>query len=226
MQALVRRAFTLACVAGLALAWAPFAGAEPAAVAVDAAAPEATAQVATGPATDPATASPASDAAVPPSAPDAPAGAAAAPPAPSIADLPVDETTYENTTNCINLREIRNHIVLDDRNLVFELRRGRYVLSQLRQRCEFLRQRDTIALNTTGGGSQLCALDQVSVLEPNLGVGRAVGAIDSVGGFAVIGRCFLGPFEEITKEQLAAMRDAMKARQRDSGSFWDWIKGE
>lgn len=216
MQALVRRTVSAACVAGLALAWASLAVAQPAGESPPAATPVATAPAA------PAAGTPSPE---PGSQPAPPAGAGGPPAPPSIADLPVDESTYENTSNCINLRDIRNHVVLDDRNLVFELRRGRYVLSQLRQRCEFLRQRDTIALRTTGGGAQLCALDEVSVLEPNLNVGRAVGSIDSLGGFAVIGRCFLGPFEEITKEQLAAMRDAMKARQRDSGSFWDWMKG-
>ena len=155
-----------------------------------------------------------------------PAPATAAPAPPTIVDLPVEESTYENTENCISMREIRNHIVLDDRHIVFELRRGRYVLSQFKQRCEYLRQQDTIALHAVGGGSRLCALDQVSVLESNLNVGRAVGGFENIGGFTVIGRCFLGPFEEITKEQLASLRDAVRARQRDDDGLWDWISGD
>jgi hypothetical protein len=155
-----------------------------------------------------------------------PATATAAPAPPTIVDLPVDESTYENTENCISMRDIRNHIVLDDRHIVFELRRGRYVLSQFKQRCEYLRQQDTIALHAVGGGSRLCALDQVSVLESNMHVGRAVGGFDNIGGFMVIGRCFLGPFEEITKEQLGGLRDAVRARQGDDDGLWDWITGD
>ncbi len=168
--------------------------------------------------------------------PDAPSGAAAgaapaptpqaAPPPPTIIDLPTAETTYADAEPCISMREIRNHIALDDRHIVFELRRGRYVLSQFRQRCEYLRQQDTIALHAVGGGSRLCAMDQVSVLESNPHVGRSVGGYGDIGGFTVIGRCFLGPFEEITREQLAGLRDAMKTRQRDDAGFWDWIRGK
>jgi hypothetical protein len=176
-----------------------------------------------------ASAAPPSSATAPATAPaPAPATAppTAAPAPPTIVDLPVDESTYENTENCISMREIRNHIVLDDRHIVFELRRGRYVLSQFKQRCEYLRQQDTIALHAVGGGSRLCALDQVSVLESNMHVGRAVGGFDNIGGFMVIGRCFLGPFEEITKEQLGGLRDAVRARQGDDDGLWDWITGD
>jgi hypothetical protein len=176
-----------------------------------------------------ASAAPPSSATAPATAPaPAPATAppTAAPAPPTIVDLPVDESTYENTENCISMREIRNHIVLDDRHIVFELRRGRYVLSQFKQRCEYLRQQDTIALHAVGGGSRLCALDQVSVLESNMHVGRAVGGFDNIGGFMVIGRCFLGPFEEITKDQLGGLRDAVRARQGDDDGLWDWITGD
>ena len=131
----------------------------------------------------------------------APADATEPSAARSVVDLPTDEATYGSAQSCINLRSIRGHTILDGGHIVFHLPRGRYMLSQLQPRCSALRRNDVIQLNP-GSIARLCALDKVSVL------GAAFGS----GGLQVIDTCFLGAFEEISKEQLHALKDSVRVR--------------
>ena len=176
--------------AGAALSWYAMACAEPAATATPPAAAEAASAAA-------AEAAPAT-----PSAPATPAGPAA-PPAPitpataaSIVDEPVNESDYAESRNCVSLTDIKRTVVIDGRHIALVLRRG-YVLNQLRQICADLDDDSIISFGANG--TQLCDLDRLDVID------RA-----SRGRF---GSCFLGRFETISAEQLAALkRSARDAR--------------
>ena len=137
-----------------------------------------------------------------PSAPVTPA-APAAPPAritpataASIVDEPVNESDYAESRNCVSLTDIKRTVVIDGRHIALVLRRG-YVLNQLRQICADLDDDSIISFGANG--TQLCDLDRLEVID------RA-----SRGHF---GSCFLGRFETISAEQLAALkRSARDAR--------------
>ena len=126
---------------------------------------------------------------------NAPTGASEPSSVGSVVDLPTDEAAYADVQSCISMRAIRSHTILDSGHIVFHLPRGRYVLSQLKPRCSSLRNGDVIRLNPSSI-ARLCALDKVEVL------GDARGP----GGLQVIATCALGAFEEISREQLLALK--------------------
>ncbi len=130
--------------------------------------------------------------------------AAASEPSPvgSVVDLPTDEAVYGNSQSCISMSAIRSHTILDGGHIVFHLPRGRYMLSQLKPRCASLRKNDVIQLNPTST-ARLCALDKV----------EALGGAPGRGGFQVIDTCVLGPFEEISREQLLALKNELQSRR-------------
>ena len=112
----------------------------------------------------------------------------------SIAEQPVNENDYIDAGNCIVLSDVKETIIIDSRHIVFELRHGKFVLNQLRQACLNLSQ-DSLLLFEHQGMS-LCNLDRLDVRD------RSVAGVE--------GSCNLGRFEEISKAQMAALKEAAR----------------
>ena len=112
----------------------------------------------------------------------------------SIAEQPVNENDYIDAGNCIVLSDVKETIIIDSRHIVFELRRGKFVLNQLRQACVNLHQ-DSLLLFEHQGMS-LCNLDRLDVRD------RSVAGVN--------GSCSLGRFEEISKAQMVALKEAAR----------------
>ncbi len=110
-----------------------------------------------------------------------------------------DQEDYGEMERCIPVRSIRNSEVLDDRHVVFELPSKTYYLVQFRHTCHQLRRGTTIAYEPRG--SQLCRLDDIHAINSF--------SIGSVGP-----PCSIPGFYEVTAEQVALLRDTLKAEKQ------------
>lgn len=112
----------------------------------------------------------------------------------------VDEETYGDAPRCIAVRRIRGSTVLDGRHVALQVSRNSYYLVQFRSRCPQLERNSTISYETRTG--QLCALDSIR-------------AMISFGGGPRMGPpCQIPGFQEVTREQLAAIGEELRERRR------------
>jgi hypothetical protein len=109
-----------------------------------------------------------------------------------------DPEGYGAMERCISVRSIRGSQVLDDRHVVFELPSKTYYLVQFRHTCHQLRRNSTITYEPRG--SQLCRLDDIRAI--NLSSGP-MGPPCSIPGFY-----------EVTAEQVALLRETLKAERQ------------
>jgi len=63
---------------------------------------------------------------------------------------------------CVRMSDIRNTKVIDDQNILFELRRGKAYLNKLPNRCPRLAAENRFSYKVTVG--QLCSVDTITVL--------------------------------------------------------------
>lgn len=100
-------------------------------------------------------------------------------------ELPSDLEGYTitgETENCLNLNQIDESDVLDDHNIVFEMRNGTKYLSRLPHRCAGLTYR---AFSYSTSLSELCNTDIIRVVDTSTGVNGP--------------SCGLGIFEELAE---------------------------
>lgn len=111
-----------------------------------------------------------------------------------------DPDSYGDSPRCIATRRIRGSSVLNDQHVAFQISASKYYLVQFRNRCPMLERNATISYETRSG--QLCALDSIRGL---IGLGTT----------ARFGpRCQIPGFQEITQEQLIALRRQLKEDRR------------
>jgi len=110
-----------------------------------------------------------------------------------------DPEEYSDTVRCVRSRSIRQTRILDDRHIVFEMPSKKYYLVQFKRRCQRLQPDSTLVYETRA--DQLCRLDQIRASN-NFGM-RDVGPPCSIPGFV-----------SVTPEQVAQLREYVKARRR------------
>lgn len=116
-----------------------------------------------------------------------------------------DPEGYGALERCIPVRAIRRSEVLDNRHVVFELPSKTYYLVQFKHECHQLRRNASIVYEPRG--SQLCRLDDIRVLD-----GLTSGSVGPP--------CSIPGFYEVTVEQVALLRDTLKAqRQADIDAY-------
>jgi hypothetical protein len=112
-----------------------------------------------------------------------------------------DEVDYAVTERCINVRSIRDTDILDERHIVFEVAGGKLYLVQFKRRCYDLRPSATLFFEPRG--NRLCQLDMIRASR-SFGIGPPDMGIP----------CSIPGFIEITPEQVALLREALKARRK------------
>ena len=128
-------------------------------------------------------------------------------PAPASADIeailanPLGNSAYVNESRCIAGGGFGNVEVVDDRNLVFEGRRGRLWWNRLRQRC--LGLHSNMRLTMERRSWRFCARDRFR------GVGRSSTELPST-------ICELGNFVELDPESSELLRRAIEASRRNT----------
>lgn len=111
-------------------------------------------------------------------------------------------TDASESERCISLRRLDRTEVLSNQSIVFHMRGDKTFINNLRFRCPGLSARDAVMFDSRG--SQLCNLDQVTVL-------------DSLGGRFVRGaRCGLGHFFPIDDEQLSLIKGQREEREKQA----------
>lgn len=129
------------------------------------------------------------------------------PAAPANADIeailanPLGNTAYVNESRCIPGGGFGNVEVVDDRNLVFEGRRGTLWWNRLRQRC--LGLHSNMRLTMERRSWRFCARDRFR------GVGRSSTELPST-------ICELGNFVELDPESSELLRRAIEASRRNT----------
>lgn len=111
---------------------------------------------------------------------------------------PSGSESYVEPEQCIRTRDIRSTDILDERHLVFQMRGKKYYLVQFRNRCFGLRPNVAISYQTRS--SLLCRLDQITVFDPPM---PTMGIPCAIPGFI-----------PIEAEQIAQLREALKAQRR------------
>ena len=111
---------------------------------------------------------------------------------------PSAASDYVEEERCLSIHRIREVDALDDRHVVFRMSRKALYLVQLPHRCPSLRRNDPVAYETLNGMS-VCTHDAIR------GTYR-YGAGDTRLGPP----CAIPGFQEITVEQLAALRQALR----------------
>jgi hypothetical protein len=110
-----------------------------------------------------------------------------------------DPEGYGALERCIPVRSIRDSEVLDDRHVVFHLPGQKYYLVQFKHTCHRLRRGSSIAYQPRG--SQLCRLDNIH-------------AIDDLRYGGTGPPCSIPGFYEVTKEQVALLKETLKAEKQ------------
>ncbi len=110
-----------------------------------------------------------------------------------------DPEAYGTQERCIRAQQIRHTEVLDDRHIVFELPSKTYYLVQFEHSCHRLRRGGAILYEPRG--SQLCRMDYIRAAD-NLSMGD-IGPPCSIPGFY-----------EVKVEQVALLRETLKARRK------------
>ncbi len=137
---------------------------------------------------------------------------------------PVDDEA-DDMQACLSRTRYREIEVLDNQTLAFIGRGDDVWLNQLRSPCSGLSDRLSLELHTTGG-LRYCRMDGFYGIDPSMvgrGLGRGFhdpGALHSrdMQTARRTGRCMLGGFERISRDQLDLLREALdgdRARRTD-----------
>lgn len=94
---------------------------------------------------------------------------------------------------CLYLMSIDDMEVIDNQNIAFRMKDGKYYLNHLPNACPMLDKYKVIMYKTSL--NSLCNLDIIDVLDP-------IG-----GGFQYYGSCGLGKFKPVSKEVIQQMKD-------------------
>ena len=98
---------------------------------------------------------------------------------------------------CLSLISIDDIEIIDNQNIAFRMKNGKYYLNHLPRACTRLKPDDVIMYKTPL--NSLCNLDIIDVLDH-------VG-----GGFQYYGSCSLGKFTPVTKDVIQQMKAKVKA---------------
>lgn len=109
---------------------------------------------------------------------------------------------YPSEEQCIPRHRIREVKVVDERHVTFKVGREQLYLVQFKRRCPGLRRNDPVVYESLNGMS-VCRHDIIRGLLP-FGFGD-----NRVGP-----PCHIPGFQQITPEQLLALQEALKQRQR------------
>lgn len=104
---------------------------------------------------------------------------------------------YGQSTRCLSTHAYVNVDVLDNQTLVFQGRGDRAWLNRLRRPCLGLRRNDALSFELHE--NRLCSLDTFT------GIDAFMGSLER--GSAI---CSLGEFEVISREQAAALKEALR----------------
>ena len=111
---------------------------------------------------------------------------------------PSAASDYAEEERCLSIHRIREVDALDDRHVVFRMSRKRLYLVQLPHRCPGLRRNDPVAYETLNGMS-VCTHDAIR------------GTYRFGPGDTRLGPpCAIPGFQEVTVEQLAALRESLR----------------
>ena len=114
---------------------------------------------------------------------------------------PLGNAAYVNESRCIAGAGYGNVEIVDDRNLIFEGRRGKFWWNRLRQRCLGLHR--SMRLTMERRSWRFCARDRFR------GVGRSSTELPST-------ICELGNFVELDPESSELLRRAIEASRRNT----------
>lgn len=110
-----------------------------------------------------------------------------------------EEPVYDvedEAVDCISLRSVRKTDIVDDRNILFHVRRDEVYHNILPRRCPGLSSQDRFSYHTSMG--RLCKMDSIRVL------------YDDPFGFREGAACGLGMFHRITSEDAKALTEHAK----------------
>ena len=105
---------------------------------------------------------------------------------------------YSSTENCITRRNIKNYDVLNERLIVFEMRKGERFLLLLQQNCFGIHPRSTIRIDSHGS-LKVCRGDSVRA--------QTVDFSRQQWGPA----CLIPGFEPVTEHQLTLLKEGIKS---------------
>ncbi|MEM9620199.1 MAG: DUF6491 family protein [Pseudomonadota bacterium] len=106
---------------------------------------------------------------------------------------------YVDTPRCISTTRIRSVQVLDEKHVVFRLSRNEYYLVQFKHRCPSMRRGNTVIYETRS--NRLCTLDNLR-------------AATNFGNLEPGPPCAIPGFQSVSKEGLAALKEALKAERK------------
>jgi len=123
---------------------------------------------------------------------------------------PLPAESYTDAERCLNTHDYDSVRVLTDELVVFEGRRGRAWINQLRSRCIGLKTGGVLQFELRN--RQVCDLDTFRSLD-----GSMMGVIDRSGrnplGGMESGTCMLGRFEHVSESQLDMLESALRMRR-------------
>lgn len=112
-----------------------------------------------------------------------------------------EQEDYSDQERCIPAHRIREINVIDEKHIEFVMLAKQYYLVQLKHRCPGLRRGFPVIYEPSG--RRLCATDGIRATYRGMG-----------GGYQPGMRCALDGFQEVSKEQLVALKDALQAEKR------------
>ena len=107
-----------------------------------------------------------------------------------------EQATETKSESCLYLMSIDRLEIIDNQNIAFRMKNGKYYLNHLPHACPRL-EPDVVIMYKTPLSS-LCSLDIIDVLD-HIG-----------GGFQYYGSCGLGKFTPVSKESVQQMKDEAK----------------
>jgi len=113
------------------------------------------------------------------------------------------KSDYVETPRCISTNRIRGVQILDEKHVAFRMSRNEYMLVQFQHRCPGMRRGNTVIYETRT--NRLCALDSLRT-------------VSSFGDIDPGPPCPIPGFQSISKESLAALKEALKAERSKSRS--------
>ena len=129
-----------------------------------------------------------------------PAPVAVPPEVQAILSQPSESSLYPEEQRCLPLHRIRSVTALDERHVVFRMGRREYYLVQFQHRCPGLRRNDPVAYETLNGMS-VCSHDTMrGLLRYGIGDNRLGPP------------CAIPGFQQLSQEQLDALKSALQAK--------------
>ena len=117
----------------------------------------------------------------------------------TILNTTAEKKDYVDVTKCISRHKIREVKVIDEKHVSFQVGRDKYYLVQLARRCPGLNRQSTVSYETSG--QRVCTRDSIR-------------GLNGVGAGAWMGPpCRIPGFQEVTREQLALIKDTLQNRR-------------